>query len=240
MSTTDSHEQTSSLVDASTFAEVRNLEVGSKLQDYESIWGLQRELHDQVSTGEIGDVILIVEHAEVLTAGRRTEPSDYPTDESRVIEVDRGGRITWHGPGQLVCYPITKLAQPFDVVAYVRQLESISMQVCSAFGIETETIQGRSGVWVPTGSTTEHPRKIGAVGVRIAKGVTLHGFSLNVNCDLSWADNIVPCGITDAGVTSIAQELGREVSTSEVAKTLESILKSSWPSHGTSTQETRV
>lgn len=205
--------------DARTF-EIQNLDVGTALHDYDTMWQRQRELHAEVVSGERNDVFLLLEHEPVFTAGRRTEESDLPSDGAQVIEVDRGGRITWHGPGQLVGYAITRLPQPLDVVAHVRRLEQLMIRVCADFGVQAHTIEGRSGVWVSSdNSPVPHfttANKIGAVGVRVAKGVTLHGLSLNVNCDLSWANNIVPCGISDAGVTSLSRELDREITTAEV------------------------
>lgn len=210
--------------------EVQNLDVGTALHDYDEIWQRQRELHAEVVSGERGDVFLLLEHEPVFTAGRRTEDSDLPSDGAKVIEVDRGGRITWHGPGQLVGYAITRLPQPLDVVAHVRRLEQLMIRVCADFGIPAHTVQGRSGVWVnsTSSSSTSTPNKIGAIGVRVAQGVTLHGLSLNVDCDLSWAQNIVPCGISDAGVTSLSRELGFEVTTAEVAGHFVDHLPSFW------------
>lgn len=184
----------------------RRIDLGTALVDYESGWAMQQRVHESVANGDEPPVILILEHETVFTAGRRTMPTDLPTDGTPVIEVDRGGRITWHGPGQLVCYPIVPLPHPLDVVAHVRRMERAIMATCSEFGIETHTVEGRSGVWCA--SDPQRPkRKIAAIGVRVARGVSMHGLSLNVDCDLSWAERIVPCGITDAGVTSMAKEL---------------------------------
>ncbi len=178
-------------------------------------WELQREIHDAVVAGHMPDTLLLLEHEGVYTAGRRTQPQDRPIDGSPVIDVDRGGRITWHGPGQLVGYPIVRLAQPLDVVGYVRRLEELLIVTCGDFAVVGERIEGRSGVWV----TTDPPaRKIAAVGVRVARAVTMHGFALNVNCDLAAYDRIVPCGISDAGVTSIQQETGIPTSVDDVAE----------------------
>lgn len=178
--------------------------------DYAEALDVQRELADRRAAGG-GDVLLLLEHPSVYTAGRRTEPGELPTDGSRVVPVDRGGKITWHGPGQLVGYPIIRLAEPIDVVAYVRRLEAALVAVCAEFGLACGRIDGRSGVWL-----TAPERKIAAIGVRVARSVTLHGFSLN--CDNSFAgfDAIVPCGIPDAGVTSLSRELGRDVPVAEV------------------------
>jgi lipoyl(octanoyl) transferase len=196
-------------------SEIRMLNQLGQLTDYENALEQQRQIHAEVSAGNLPSTILFVEHPSVFTAGKRTQPSDRPIDGSRVIEVDRGGRITWHGPGQLVGYPIVKLPDPVDVMDYVHKIESAIMEVCQALGIESIRVESRTGVWVPArGDVPE--RKIAAIGVRVAKGVTMHGFSLNCNPDLTAYSRIVPCGIEDAGVTSISQELGREVTIQEV------------------------
>lgn len=176
-------------------------------------WELQREIHDAVVNGDMPDTLLLLEHEGVYTAGRRTQPEDRPLDGSPVIDVDRGGRITWHGPGQLVGYPIVRLAQPLDVVGYVRRLEEMLIITCADFGVVGERVEGRSGVWV-TGNSA---RKIAAVGVRVARAVTMHGFALNVDCDLRAYDRIVPCGISDAGVTSLQKETGQPTTVEAVA-----------------------
>jgi lipoyl(octanoyl) transferase len=150
----------------------------------------------------------------VYTAGKRTEAEDRPTDGTTVIDVDRGGKITWHGPGQLVGYPIIKLADPIDVVHYVRRLEEALITVCAQFGVHTGRVEGRSGVWIPADERGPE-RKIAAIGIRVQRGVTMHGFELNCNPDLAAFDKIVPCGIRDAGVTSLSYELGREVTVAE-------------------------
>ncbi len=163
--------------------------------------------------------MLLLEHPSVYTAGKRTQPEDRPTDGTPVIDVDRGGRITWHGPGQLVGYPIVKLADPIDVVHYVRRLEEALISVCEEFGIHTGRVEGRSGVWVPADDTRPE-RKIAAIGIRVQQGVTMHGFELNCNPDLTAFDRIVPCGIRDAGTTSMSAELGRTVTVAEVLPTV--------------------
>jgi lipoyl(octanoyl) transferase len=178
--------------------------------DYLAAWEQQRELHEAVVSGSKPDTVLLLEHPSVYTAGKRTEPWDRPTDGSPVIDVDRGGKITWHGPGQLVGYPIVRLHHPVDVVAYVRRMERLLIDVCQAFGLKTARIVGRSGVWVPADERGTD-RKVAAIGIRVAKGVTQHGFALNCDCDLSAFDRIVPCGIRDASVTSLTTELGRPV-----------------------------
>lgn len=174
--------------------------------DYESAWQLQRELAEARSAGG-PDTLLLLEHPPVYTAGRRTEPHERPMDGTPVVDTDRGGKITWHGPGQLVGYPVIGLAEPLDVMNYVRRLEESLIEVCNTLGLNTVRIDGRSGVWLPPGAGRP-ARKIAAIGVRVARATTLHGFSLNCDCDLSAYGSIVPCGITDAGVTSLSSELG--------------------------------
>ena len=192
--------------------------------DYEQAWELQRTLHAEVAAGVRPNVLLLLEHPSVYTAGRRTEEFERPLDGSKVIEVDRGGRITWHGPGQLVGYPIVKLLEPTEVVGFVREIESALINICSDLGISALRIEGRSGVWVVD---SQGDRKIAAIGVRVAKGVTMHGFSLNVNPDLTAYDQIVACGIQDAQVTSLQKELGREITIEEISEVVEThVLKS--------------
>ncbi|NLG46898.1 lipoyl(octanoyl) transferase LipB [Gordonia sp. (in: high G+C Gram-positive bacteria)] len=182
--------------------------------DYDEAYQLQHRLADQRASGELDhDVMLLLEHPSVYTAGKRTEDSDRPVNGARVIEVDRGGRITWHGPGQLVGYPIIKLAEPLDVVDYVRRLEEALIGVCARNGVTTGRVAGRSGVWI---SDAAGERKLGQVGIRVAKGVTLHGFALNVDPDMTVFDAIVPCGIADAGVTSLAKETGSAITVDSI------------------------
>src|SRR6185436_17858270 len=186
--------------------------------DYQAAWQLQRELADaRVAGGP--DTLLLLEHPSVYTAGRRTLPEERPFDDTPVIDTDRGGKITWHGPGQLVGYPIIGLTEPLDVVNFVRRLEESLIKVCADLGLETGRIDGRSGVWVPSQNTADGrrpARKVAAVGIRVSRGTTLHGFALNCECDLSAFSAIVPCGITDAGVTSLTAELGRRVGVDDV------------------------
>jgi lipoyl(octanoyl) transferase len=182
--------------------------------DYLAAWELQRELVTARADVEGPDSMLLLEHPSVYTAGKRTEAEDRPTDGTTVIDVDRGGKITWHGPGQLVGYPIIKLADPIDVVHYVRRLEEALITVCAQFGVHTGRVEGRSGVWIPADERGPE-RKIAAIGIRVQRGVTMHGFELNCNPDLAAFDKIVPCGIRDAGVTSLSYELGREVTVAE-------------------------
>ena len=191
--------------------------------EYQSAWDQQRELHHKIVTENHPDVAVLLEHQNVYTAGRSTKPEDRPTDSSPVFDIDRGGRITWHGPGQIVCYPIMKLDDPVDVVAHVRRLELLIMNVCSKLGLETTQIEGRSGVWVKGNGLPD--KKIAAIGIRVAKKATMHGFALNCNNSLVAFRNIVPCGIGDADVTTISLELGRDVSVTEVTPLIEEELR---------------
>jgi len=182
--------------------------------EYRTAWQLQRDLADaRVAGGP--DTLLLLEHPAVYTAGRRTEPPERPLDGTPVVDTDRGGKITWHGPGQLVGYPIIGLAEPLDVVNYVRRLEESLMKVCGDLGLDTIRVDGRSGVWVP-GNADRPERKVAAIGVRVSRATTLHGFALNCDCDLDAFAAIVPCGITDAGVTSLSAELQRRVAVDDV------------------------
>jgi lipoyl(octanoyl) transferase len=197
------------------------------LVDYREAWDEQRRLHDAVVAGDQPDTILLLEHPSVFTAGKRTEAADRPFDGTPVVDVDRGGKITWHGPGQLVGYPIVALPEPFDVVAYVRRLEEALIEVCAGFGLATGRVQGRSGVWVAAdapGDGFRPERKVAAIGVRVARGVTMHGFALNCDPDLAAFGAIVPCGIPDAGVTSLSAELGRDITTADAAGPVESAM----------------
>jgi lipoyl(octanoyl) transferase len=199
--------------------------VRAGLLDYRAAWDEQRRVHEAVAAGTAPDTVLLLEHPSVYTAGKRTQPWDRPTDGTEVIDVDRGGMITWHGPGQLVGYPIVHLSDPVDVVAYVRRVEALLIDVCAELGLATDRVEGRSGVWVPADERGPD-RKVAAIGIRVSRGVTLHGFALNCDCDLSAYDRIVPCGISDAGVTSISAELGRDVTVDEVIPLVESRLGS--------------
>ncbi|MFD5391919.1 lipoyl(octanoyl) transferase LipB [Streptomyces sp. NPDC127074] len=240
-----------------------HLGFGADAVDYEEAWQEQRRVHAARFADEIPDTCLLLEHPPVYTAGRRTADSERPLDGTPVVDVDRGGKITWHGPGQLVGYPILKLPRPVDVVAHVRRLEEALLRTCAEFGVETTRVEGRSGVWVLGDPVDQRPalgglkldfdprvedeefdarlngpeyapsnagqrredRKLAAIGVRIAKGVTMHGFSLNCNPDNTWFDRIVPCGIRDAGVTSLSEELGRDVPIAEVLPVVERHLR---------------
>jgi lipoyl(octanoyl) transferase len=189
------------------------------LVPYEQAWARQRELHAEV-VGGAEDTVLLLEHPPVFTAGKRTLPAERPVDGTPVIDVDRGGKITWHGPGQLVGYPIVRLADPIDVVAYVRRMEGLLIEVCRELGVDGRRVDGRSGVWLAADDRRPE-RKVAAIGVRVAQGVTLHGFALNCDPDMSCFDRIVPCGIADAGVTSLEAELGRDVTVAEVLPMVE-------------------
>lgn len=191
------------------------------LVDYQDGWDLQRRTHAEVVGG--GEpTVLLLEHPPVYTAGKRTELGDRPVDGTPVIDVDRGGKITWHGPGQLVAYPILPLPDPIDVVAHVRRLEQVVIDACREFGLETVRIDGRSGVWV---ADPVMARKVAAIGVRVSQGVTMHGFALNCNPDLSWYDRIVPCGLRDAGVTSLSAELDRDITVVDAANVITPLLE---------------
>ncbi|MFF4327406.1 lipoyl(octanoyl) transferase LipB [Streptomyces sp. NPDC001591] len=240
-----------------------HLGFGPESVEYTAAWEEQRRVHAARFADEIDDTCLMVEHEPVYTAGRRTDPSERPLDGTPVIDVDRGGKITWHGPGQLVGYPILKLPRPVDVVAHVRRLEEALIRTAAEFGVRTTRVEGRSGVWVLGDPVEDRPktgglsldfdprmgddefdarlagpeyapsnagqrredRKLAAIGIRVAKGVTMHGFSLNVNPDSTWFDRIIPCGIRDAGVTSLSYELGREITIAEVLPVVERHLR---------------
>ncbi len=195
---------------------------------YEQAWEMQREVHARRVAGEGPDTLLLLEHPSVYTAGKRTEPHERPADGTPVVDVDRGGKITWHGPGQLVGYPIVALPDPVDVVAYVRRLESALIDVCAALGVTAGRVEGRSGVWLPAdepGQGNRVERKVAAIGIRVARGVTMHGFALNCDPDLGAFGAIVPCGIPDAGVTSLSAELGRDVPAAAAIDPVESAMR---------------
>jgi len=193
--------------------------------DYLTAWDEQRRLHEAVVDGRAPETVLLLEHPSVYTAGKRTQPWERPADGTPVVEVDRGGQITWHGPGQIVGYPIMKLTavpggHAMDVVAYVRRVERMLIAVCADLGVATERVKGRSGVWVRADDRGPD-RKVAAIGIRVARSVTQHGFALNCNPDLAYYDRIVACGIRDAGVTSLSQEIGRDVTVDEVLPIVE-------------------
>jgi lipoyl(octanoyl) transferase len=190
----------------------------AELVEYEQALAMQRQFHKEIVAGIRPNSLILLEHPSVFTAGKRTQDFERPTDGTPVIDVDRGGRITWHGPGQLVGYPIVKLLKPTELVGFVRTLESALIEICSHFGIKSQRVEGRSGVWV---CDERGERKIAAIGIRVASGVTMHGFALNVNPDLTAFGQIVPCGIDDAAVTSMERELGREINIPEVVSMVE-------------------
>lgn len=241
-----------------------HLGFGEAAVDYQEAWQEQRQVHAARFADEVPDTCLMLEHPAVYTAGRRTADNERPLDGTPVVDVDRGGKITWHGPGQLVGYPILKLPRPVDVVAHVRRLEDALIGACAEFGLETSRVEGRSGVWVLGDPVEERPsvipgltldfdprlhdeefdprlsgpeyapsnagqrredRKLAAIGIRVAKGVTMHGFALNCNPDNTAYDRIVPCGIRDAGVTSLSNELGRDISVRDVLPVVERHLR---------------
>jgi lipoyl(octanoyl) transferase len=190
---------------------------GAEAVDYLAAWDMQRVLHQDIVTGVRPDTVWLLEHPPVFTAGKRTAAGDRPVDPggAPVIDVDRGGMITFHGPGQLVGYPIVRLPDHVKVVDYVRRVEEALIGVCRDLGLETARVPGRSGVWLRADATRPE-RKIAALGIRVSQGVTMHGFALNCDVDLSWYDRFVPCGIADAGVTSLSAELGHDVTVSDV------------------------
>jgi lipoyl(octanoyl) transferase len=193
--------------------------LGDEAVDYLAAWDLQRDVHAGVVRGDRDDTVLLLEHPPVFTAGKRTDAHERPADpgDAQVIDVDRGGKITFHGPGQLVGYPIVRLPDHVKVVDYVRRLEEALIKTCADFGVATARVPGRSGVWMqPDPATGRGERKIAAIGIRVSRGVTMHGFALNCDVDLGWYDRFVPCGIADAGVTSLSAELGTDVPVPEV------------------------
>lgn len=189
------------------------LGLGDDAVPYREAWEKQREIHKQVVSGERPNTLLLLEHQSVYTAGKRTEDSERPVDGTEVIDVDRGGKITWHGPGQLVGYPITKLQEPMDVVAYVRTIEGLLIEAAAEFGVTGERVDGRSGVWVNRGLGYD---KVAAIGIRISEGVSMHGFAINCNNSLQAYENIVACGIRDAGATTLSQVSGTNITPSDV------------------------
>lgn len=190
----------------------------SGLVEYEDALAIQRTIHGEVASGARTNTLILLEHPSIYTAGKRTLAEEKPTSGARVLDVDRGGKITWHGPGQLVGYPIVRLKNPHELVGFVREIEAGLIAVCAELGITGVRVPGRSGVWVVDGNGE---RKVAAIGIRVASGTSMHGFALNVNPDLSAFDAIVPCGISDAAVTSLARELGREITIDEVTPIVE-------------------
>ena len=205
--------------------EFRTLGFGADAVEYVEAWDRQREVHADVAAGG-RETVLLLEHPPVFTAGKRTEPHERPAgDDVPVVEVDRGGKITFHGPGQLVGYPIVRLPDHVKVVDYVRRLEEALIHACAELGVTTARVPGRSGVWMTADESGRPERKIAAIGIRVSRGVTMHGFALNCNVDLGWFDRFVPCGISDAGVTSLSAELGRDVTVDEAAPVVERHLR---------------
>ena len=194
------------------------------LVEYQSALENQRTIHAAVVSGAQPNTLLLLEHPSIYTAGKRTQISEKPTDGTPVIDVDRGGKITWHGPGQLVGYPIVRLANPHELVGFVREIESGLIDVCQEFGISARRITGRSGVWV---ADSRGERKIAAIGIRVASGVSMHGFAINVNPDLNHFSKIIPCGISDADVTSLSAEIGKDVAISDVIPVVRNFLSQS-------------
>jgi lipoyl(octanoyl) transferase len=189
---------------------------------YEQAWAMQREVHAEVSSGKREDTVILLEHDSVFTAGKRTEDSERPTDGTPVIDVDRGGKITWHGPGQLVGYPIMKLPMPIDVVGYVRWLEQVLIDSIQEFGLKTERVEGRSGVWAPIGDSHV---KVAAIGIRVAEHTTMHGFALNCNNSLAPYDTIIACGIADAKTSTLSELLGKEITPKMAAEVIKKHLR---------------
>ncbi|WP_029088558.1 lipoyl(octanoyl) transferase LipB [Brevibacterium album] len=203
---------------------VKSLGLDPDLVDYRRAWELQTKLHDEVVAGERDSTLLVLEHEDVYTAGKRTEDHERPIDGTPVIDVDRGGKITWHGRGQLVCYLIYRLNDPKDVRLFVSQIEDAIIALAADLGLEARTVEGRAGVWLPAAGGRPE-RKLGAIGIRIHDGVTMHGLALNCSNASAGFDSIVPCGIADAGVTSLSEELGRTVTPADVADRMTELLQ---------------
>lgn len=195
-----------------------------ELVDYQEAWDLQRRFHEEVTLGQAGPTVLLLEHEEVYTAGRRTEPEDRPIDGTPVVDVDRGGKLTWHGPGQLVGYPIVRLLDMKGIREYVAILEEALINTAAAFDVQTTRIRGRSGVWIQ-GVNGAQDRKLAAIGIRVDHGVTMHGFALNCSNELTPYAQIIPCGITDAGVTSLSEEAGTTITPADVLDRVEQELE---------------
>ena len=208
--------------DADRELAIVRLGFGADAVPYPQALQLQRDLHERRVAGEIPDTCLLLEHLPVYTAGKRTSPLDRPVGDpgAPVIEVDRGGKITWHGPGQVVGYPIVALGEPVDVVAYVRATEEVMIRTCADFGVTAVRVEGRSGAWV-RGTGGRPDRKLGAVGIRVARGVTMHGIAVNCDCDLAWYDRVVPCGISDAATSSLSAETGESIGVPAVLPVIE-------------------
>src|SRR6187200_1354694 len=193
--------------------------------DYEHAWQVQRDMHARVVSGEEPDTVFLLEHAAVYTAGKRTEPQERPSDGTPVVDVDRGGKITWHGPGQLVGYPIVRLHEPVDVVAHVRRLERLLIDALAEHGVDGYRVEGRSGVWVRRPPSED---KIAAIGVRVEKGVTMHGFAVNCDNTLAGFRGIIPCGITDAGVTTVSEVVSRDIGPADILDSIVSAFQAEY------------
>ena len=202
--------------------EFLNAGLAPSFVDYEAGWELQRSIHTEVASGTRPDTVILLEHTPVYTAGKRTEDSERPQDGTPVIDVDRGGKITWHGPGQLIGYPIMQLPRPIDVVGYVRWLEHVLIDSIAEFGLYTERVEGRSGVWAPLDGTHV---KVAAIGIRVAEHTTMHGFALNCNNSLEPYETIIACGIRDATVSTLSALLGREITPAMAAEVVQKHLK---------------
>jgi lipoyl(octanoyl) transferase len=196
---------------------------------YHDGWALQRRIHAEVVAGVHDDTLILLEHEAVYTAGRRTEPHERPTDGTPVVDVDRGGKITWHGPGQLVGYPIVRLPEPVDVVAHVRRLEHLLIEALAEHGVDGYRVEGRSGVWVRRPLSED---KVAAIGVRVERSVTMHGFAVNCDNTLAGFRGIIPCGITYAGVTTVSEILGRDVSPVDIVDSLTSVFQAEYAGAG--------
>ncbi len=205
--------------------DIRTVALAPAFVPFTEGWELQRRIHAEVVAGSAPDTLLLLEHEPVFTAGARTARSERPIDGTPVVDVDRGGKITWHGPGQLVGYPIVRLPEPVDVVAHVRRLEGVLIDVLRGFGVEGRRIDGRSGVWVRTGL---EDAKIAAIGVRVQRGVTMHGFALNCDNSLEPFSQIIPCGISDAGVTTISALVGHDVDPASVVASVASAFRNEY------------
>jgi lipoyl(octanoyl) transferase len=202
--------------------EFLNAGLAPNFVDYDSGWDLQRKIHSEVASGARPDTVILLEHTPVYTAGKRSEDSERPQDGTPVIDVDRGGKITWHGPGQLIGYPIMQLPRPIDVVGYVRWLEQVLIDSIAEFGLFTERVDGRSGVWAPLNGTHV---KVAAIGIRVADHTTMHGFALNCNNSLQPYETIIACGIRDATVSTLSVLLNREITPAMAAEVIQKHLK---------------